>query len=157
MEHFASTTNPSTISSAIPLALAPSVSPLLHLIANTLITWFKITIIMHQAMLLMAQACISPLASVPELTCYSRPCASTGYHQLLYCTLLASRNRVCGLLSQVDDFCSPLITAVLWWCRLLSISWECSVHYLAATGRCWLSQVSDSGPDDGKIQEFITV
>ena len=68
-----STTHLSMILSAIPLALVPFVS----FIANSLNTWSNI--IMHQAMLLRAQVCISPLVSAPELTRYPRACVGTGH------------------------------------------------------------------------------
>ena len=146
MEHFVSTTNPSTISSMILLALVPSVSIPLPFIPKSLISWFKLTIIMHQAMLLTVQARISSVTSVPELTCYSRPCVGAGYHRLLYHTLLATWNWVCWLLSQVGDFFLALIR--LCWPRRLVNFWGCSARYIAATGRSWLSQVSDS---DAKV------
>ena len=147
MEDFVSITNLSTISSAIPLVLVPSVSTLLPFIANSLITWFNVTIIMHQAMLLTVQACIFSPCICPQLTCYSRPCVSTGYHQLLYHTLLATWNWVCWLLSQVEGFFRPLSPAIMWWTRLLSILWGYFIRYTATTGRCWLSQVSQCGSD----------
>ena len=68
-----STTHLSMILSAIPLALVPFVL----FIANSLNTWSNI--IMHQAMLLRAQVCISPLVSAPELTRYPRACVGTGH------------------------------------------------------------------------------
>ena len=116
MEYFASTTNPSTISSAIPLALVPSVSLPLPSIAKSLINSLKITIIMHQTMLLTIQACISSPLICPwtYLLFYSRPCVSTGCHWLLFHTVLATWNRVCWLLSQVNDFFPSLILVVLW-------------------------------------------
>ena len=147
MEHFVSITNLSTISFVIPLALVPSVSPPLLFIANTLITWFNVTIIMHQAMLLTVQACIFSPCICPQLTCYSRPCVSTGYHRLLYRTLLATWNWVCWLLSQVDGFFRPLSLAIMWWTRFLSILWGYSIRYTTTTGRCWSSQVSHCGSD----------
>ena len=61
------TTNLSAISSAIPLALVPSVSQPLPFIARSLINSSKITIIMHQAMILTVQACIFSLVSPPNL------------------------------------------------------------------------------------------
>ena len=67
MEQFVSTTNLLMISSAILLALVPSVSIPLPFIPNTLISWFKLTIIMHQAMLLTVQARISSVVSALNL------------------------------------------------------------------------------------------
>ena len=144
MEQFASTTNLSTISSAIPLALVPSVSTPLPFIADSLIIWLNVTIIIHQVMILTVQVCIFSSCICPKLTCCSRPCVGIG---LLYCTLLATWNRVCRLLSQVGHFCQPLIPVILWWPRVLSISWGYSIRYAATTGRCWLLQVSDSRSD----------
>ena len=131
----------------IPLALVPSVSTPLTFIANSLIAWLNITIIMHQAMVLTVQACIFSPCIYPQLTCYSRPYVGTGYHQLLYCTLLATWNWVCWLLSQVEGFFRPLIPAIMWWTRLLSVLWGYSICYTATTGRCWLSQVSHCESD----------
>ena len=162
MEHFLSITNPSTISSAILLALVPSVSTLLPLIGDSLTTWLNVTIIMHQAMLLTVQAmlltvqaCIFPSCICPKLICHSSPCVSARDHQLFYRFFLATWNWVFWLLSQVEDLFQPLIL-VIRWPKPLSIFWWYSVHYIAATGRCWLSQVSDSGPDVSGTNWFTT-
>ena len=95
MEHFASITNLSTISSAILFALAPSVSTPLPFIANSLITSSNVTIIMPQAMLLTVKACIFSPFICPKLICHSSPCVGTGYRQFLYRTLMATWDRVC--------------------------------------------------------------
>jgi len=147
MEHFLSITNLSMISFMIPLVLVPSVSTPLPFIADSLIIWLNVTIIIHQVMILTVQVCIFSSCICPKLTCYFRPCVGTRYHQLLYHTLLATWNRVCWLLPQVGGFCLPLIPVILWSRRPLSISWGCSVCHIAAIGRHWLSPVSDSASD----------
>jgi len=83
MDYCVSTTNRFMISSVILLAQVPSVSPLRTSIANYLIFGFKLTIIMHQAMLLTAQVHFFSLVSTLKLTCYTRACTGAWYCQLI--------------------------------------------------------------------------
>ena len=132
-----STTHLSMISSAIPFTLVPSVSTLLPFITDSLITWFNATIIMHQAMLLMIQACTPPVYAlalvIPELV------LAPGTAKLLCITLLATRNRVRRLLYQAGN----LIDLSLWlshndlrFCRLFD-SISCSDWQVLIIANIW--------------------
>jgi len=125
----------------ILLVQLPSLSTLLHFKSRNLITWFKSIIDMHPATPLTVQV-YAFLLCVCFLTCCFRACVGTGYHQLLFLTLLATRNRICRLLSPADILLQPLDVLIHWYAAPLSIYWPCS--FFATAGRTWLLQVSGS-------------
>ena len=133
------------ISSVILPAQVPSVSPLRTLIVNYLIKWFKITIIMHQAMLLTAQVHFFSLVSAHKLTCYSRVCIGAWNCQLIWLALLVTRNRVYRLVPHAGILLYPVGMVIPW---SPGNYWGCSVEYFTTADRIGLPQGSSSGKDE---------